>query len=259
MLRGENTQKSILINKEKIYEFRKNDTKIWRFTVGSGHNKKPFDVIKPSKQVYRYNEDSTVLYDFYIYFFETDNSLYIIFHRPNSQGCKTVFLETMNNILKKELLKLEMELIVPLSSSYDNFSPTEITGIQYEKQSSDIADNLKPKSKKKAISVTLNLNSKVNNKEFLIIKELFDKNIDHDKALSNINLNSGITYDEIIVSGKIGKRKRKIKIQDFENMIGAYDITEEVSKYRKTNNFLSELDKITYEYYKKIINSKEVQ
>lgn len=65
-------------------------------------------------------------------FLSKSDSIIAIFHRQNGSGCKSVFLETANKAIKSRGIKLEMELIMPMSNSVIDATPTKIT-LQYKK------------------------------------------------------------------------------------------------------------------------------
>lgn len=55
---------------------------------------------------------------------------------------------------------------------------------------------------------------------------------------------------------KIGKRTKRVSWNDFENIVGVHDITEELhSAYAKSKNFVAELTKLSNKYYHDIIES----
>ena len=111
---------------------------------------------------YNYGSDTAALYNHHVFFYQKSDSIIVIFHRQNGSGCKSVFLETANKAIKSRGIKLEMELIMPMSNSVIDATPTKIT-LQYKKDviSSDVADNI-GKHKKSYLVRELGLNLSVN-------------------------------------------------------------------------------------------------
>ena len=72
----------------------------------AGKQGQPMTVVKQTTgKRYSFGVDSAALYNYHIFVYEDDDSIIAVFHRQNSSGCKSVFLETANNILKAQRLK----------------------------------------------------------------------------------------------------------------------------------------------------------
>ena len=113
---GENTDRAILLPYEKLSTQKiGNDVTRWHLIPCSGRQGTPVTVMKTSTlKEYNFGSDTAALYDHHIFIYENIDSIIAIFHRQNGSGCKSVFLETANNVLKPKGLKLEMDLYIPM-------------------------------------------------------------------------------------------------------------------------------------------------
>ena len=231
ILIGKNSDRAIGLSKERISSRTLDNTKSWYISPIAGKQGQPMTVVKRSTgKRYDFGSDAAALYNYHLFVYENEDGIVAIFHRQNSSGCKSVFLETANNIHKEKGLKLEMDLIVPISDITKDVTPTKIT-LQYieENASSDVADNLR---NKKTIIRDVGLNLEA-----------------HDNSIV-----AGIIHNMQL--GKIRRRTKNVSWNEFENIVGVHDISEELhSAYKRTNNFVGELTKLSDKYYNEIINS----
>ena len=257
---GKNTERAIFLPEEKIHRrgFR-GETNRWMLEPYAGKQGKPFKIIKKNyKKEYNFGADSAALYEHKVFMYEYKKSFIIIFHRQNGSGCKTIFLETANQMLKNKGIKLEMELYLPLVSNRNDIIPNKIT-LQYLQNniSTDEAENLIKRRKRKSIrDLRFNLELVENNWLLNIIRQMFNGQINKDVAFAKIKQECPASEDyndaELIL--KIGKRSQKIKWSDFDSILGNYDITEELhKKYKDSKDFLKSLEEITDSYYESII------
>lgn len=261
---GENTDRAILLPSDKIFKREKGKTKIWHIIPSVGKQGKPVVVVKRrTGKKYDFDSDAAALYDHHIFIYENGDAIVAIFHRQNGSGCKSVFLETANKALKSVGLKLDMDLIVPPFNEIQGASPTRMT-LQFTRKnnSSDIADRMKG-SKKKCIIRDLGVNLEVNeNQKILgIIRNMQLGKIKKEDAFLKIKaeLSNADEYNDAEITLKIGNRARNIKWNDFEHIIGNYDITQKLYEgYRETQNFAEVLTELADEYYQKIIESEVI-
>lgn len=197
------------------------------------------------------------------FFYQKSDSIIAIFHRQNGSGCKSVFLETANKAIKSRGIKLEMELIMPMSNSVIDATPTKIT-LQYKKDviSSDVADNI-VKHKKSYLVRELGLNLSVNENSSImrIFRDFQLRRIPLNEtfALIKAEINDSKEYNDAEVNVKIGNRRRKIKWNEFESMMGTYDISEKLyNAYSKSKDFVRELYILVDEYYNMITDSEVI-
>lgn len=261
---GENSDRAIILSSEKITEKNKEGLKIWHLVPSAGKQGKPVTVIKrTSGEKYTFDSDSAALYEYHIFIYENDSGLYAIFHRQNGSGCKSVFLETANKALKPDGLKLEMDLVFPMSDGKNDVTATKIT-LQYTKPyiSSDIADNLRSTQKKHIIrDLGLNLEANDNKTILGIIKRMQSGKISRPEAFALIKaeLKDSVDYNDAEVNIRVGKSSKKVKWDEFESIMGTHDITIALhDACNISNDFIGELTKLAYEYYEDIISSGEV-
>lgn len=259
ILIGKNSDRAIGLSKQRISSRTLNKTKSWYISPIAGKQGQPMTVVKRSTgKRYDFGSDAAALYNYHLFVYENENGIIAIFHRQNGSGCKSVFLETANNILKEKGIKLEMDLIVPLSDTTRDVTPTKIT-LQYieENPSSDVADNLR---KRKTIirDVGLNLEVRDNSKVASIMHNMQLGKISKEAAFVQIKeeVKSIGEFNDAEVRFKIGRRIRNVSWNEFENIVGIHDISEELhSAYKRTNNFVEELTKLSDRYYYEIIKS----
>ena len=259
ILIGKNSDRAIGLSKQRISSRTLNKTKSWYISPIAGKQGQPMTVVKRSTgKRYDFGSDAAALYNYHLFVYENENGIIAIFHRQNGSGCKSVFLETANNILKEKGIKLEMDLIVPLSDTTRDVTPTKIT-LQYieENPSSDVADNLR---KRKTIirDVGLNLEVRDTSKVASIMHNMQLGKISKEAAFVQIKeeVKSIGEFNDAEVRFKIGRRTRNVSWNEFENIVGIHDISEELhSAYKRTNNFVEELTKLSDRYYYEIIKS----
>jgi hypothetical protein len=260
---GENTDRAIFLSAEKITESDKDGLKIWHLAPSAGKQGKPVTVVKKSGKKYDFDSSSAALYEYHIFVYENKEGLFAIFHRQNGSGCKSVFLETANKAIKSKGLKLEMDLIVPLTDGIKGATATKIT-LQFTKQnkSSDVADNIKSSKKKHIIrDLGLNLEVSENSKVLRIIKSMQSGKINQAEAFAQIKaeFRDSADYNDAEITLRVGNRHRKVPWNEFESIMGTHDISNALYEaYKISHDFVGELTKLAYEYYKEIIESEEV-
>ena len=156
-----------------------------------------------------------------------------------------------------------MELIMPMSNSVIDATPTKIT-LQYKKDviSSDVADNI-VKHKKSYLVRELGLNLSVNENSSImrIFRDFQLRRIPSNEvfALIKAEINDSKEYNDAEVNVKIGNRRSKIKWNEFESMMGTYDISEKLyNAYSKSKDFVRELYILVDEYYNMITDSEVI-
>lgn len=260
---GENTDRAISLSEEKINVKDRNNIKIWHLIPNAGKQGKPITVMKQTGKKYNFGSDAAALYDYHIFVYENSESIIAIFHRQNGSGCKSVFLETANKAIKHKGLKFEMELIAPITDKMENVVPTRVT-LQYAKtnKSTDVADNMGRKRKKYIVrDLGLNLEENENKRIFDIIRDMQFGKINKVEAFAKIKaeIKDADEYNDAVVRLKIGKHSRGIRWNDFEHIMGARDITNDLySAYKVSKDYVGELTKLANNYYKEIVESGEV-
>lgn len=259
VLIGESADRTISLSDENILPREFEGAKSWYISSKAGKQGQPMTVVKyKTGKRYDFGSDTAALYNHHIFIYENDNGIIAIFHRQNGSGCKSVFLETANDILRLKGLKLEMELLVPTFDNMSEMLASKIT-LQYVKpnDSSDIADNIR---KKKTVvrEVGLNLEVRDNSKIANIVHNMQMGKIGREQAFLLIKEEVGDTADfnEAEVKFRIGKRTKKVLWSDFENIAGVHDISAELhAGYKKTGKFVEELTKLSDKYFYEITQS----
>ena len=109
VLIGKNSDRAIGLTNDRISTNESDGIDFWYISPLAGKQGQPMTVFKRSTgKKYDFGADATALYNYHMFVYEDNGEIIIIFHRQNGSGCKSVFLETANNILKTKGLKLEM-------------------------------------------------------------------------------------------------------------------------------------------------------
>lgn len=101
---GENTDRAIMMVKDQIAPFSYEGSNCWHIVPSAGKQGRPVTVIKTSNgKRYDFGADSAALYDHHVFCYSEGKHIVMIFHRQNGSGCKSVFLETANKLLKEKV------------------------------------------------------------------------------------------------------------------------------------------------------------
>ncbi len=257
---GEHSERAILLPEENIYP-RTTETGVnkWRIVPYAGKQGKPFRVVKTSTgKKYDFASDGAALYQHNIFIYENEDSAIAVFHRQSGSGCKSVFLEVANKMLKEKGIKLDMELYIPFLPTDTNITPTKLQ-LQYVRniESTDIAENVHRRKKREVIQdLGLNLASQENRRIKDIICNLQMGKIDQKVAFARIKNEcpNAENYNDAEIILRIGKRSQKVRWNDLDSVVGNYDITERLHKeFHQTKDFIKALTTLTDEYYDSII------
>lgn len=259
ILVGKNTDRAISLPKDSITTRPLDGINSWYISPMAGKQGQPMTVVKGTTgKRYSFGDDSAALYNYHIFIYEDADSVIAVFHRQNNSGCKSVFLETANSILKAKGLKMEMTLIIPLSDKADNVTATKVT-LQYVElnASSDLVDNLR-KKKKIIRDIGLNLEAHENSVFAGIIRNMQLGKISKKGAFAQIkaNVKNAEEFNDAEVKFKVGRRTKKLPWNEFEHIVGVHDISEDLhAAYKRSNNFIEELTKFSDKYYNDIKSS----
>lgn len=261
---GENTERAIQLQSGSVTASADGEVNKWHITPSAGKYGKSVTVIKDSGRQYDFGPDTAALYKHHVFVYETSHSIIMVFHRQSGSGCKSVFLETANKFLKSKGLKLEMEVILPLIDEIKDAIPTKlILRAKRKNDSSDIADCIGTTKEKDVVIRELSLNLKVseNRKVLGIWRDYQLRKLTKDDAFPQIlaTVDNGVEYNDVVVGLKIGSRVRKIRWEELERVIGAYDITDQLRGINvRTQAYLEKLKQLSDGYYEKIIGLVEV-
>lgn len=263
---GEVTERAIMLPEENIHKLP-SEGKInkWRITPYAGKQGKPFRIIKTSTgKKYDFGPDSAALYEHNIFVYQDENSAILIFHRQSGSGCKSVFLEVANKMLRQKGIKLNMELYLPLVSPEAlDITPTKIQ-LQFVRDSisTDVAENTHSKKKREVVKeLTLNLGAYENSAIKNILLSMQTRKIDQTVALAKIKgeCPDSDDYNDATVFFRIGRRIQPVQWNDFDSIIGVYDITDRLhERFKASHDFIGELTTLSDEYYKTIIKEEVV-
>lgn len=263
MVIGKATERAILLPEENVYPHKRQGKIMkWRIVPYAGKQGKPFRIIKTStNKKYDFGSDSAALYQHNVFMYQNEDSKIIIFHRQSGSGCKSVFLEVANRMLRDKGIKMEMELYLPLVSADENIQPTKLQ-LQYVRniETTDIAENIHKKKRTEVVQeLGINLEVRENSAIKNILQEMKLGKINHDVAFARIKEicpHSGV-YNDAEISLRIGKRHQKISWGEFDTLLGNYDITDQLhNKFKITGDFVGVLSDIVDEYYDSIIKEE---
>ena len=261
---GKNADRAISLSADEVTQGKIHSVNTWHLIPNSGKQGRQITLAqRGTNKKQNFTPDWAALYENHVFVYEDNDSLYIIFHRQNGSGCKSVFLETANKALRGKGLKLEMDLVIPISNGFEDATPTKIT-LQFLKEnlSTDIADNINRPRKKSVIrDLGLNLEEIENGNVLRILKRLQAREIDQVNAFALIKaeINDADDYNDAEVKLRIGRGYRRVQWNEFDSIMGTYDITDKISVFTKSNEkFLQELSKLANDYYLEIVASEEV-
>lgn len=207
-----------------------------------------------NEKEYAFNKNWASTYAHNILVYEIDGNYYAVFHRHGGSGCKTIFLEASNEILKAIGLKmiLDWKPSVSKTDKVTDILPKNIK-LKFEKDvsSEDIADHVSGKRKRKVLTVkelTLDLRAKDNSLVREIIQNWKLKKLTKESAFKAIQQETSDEYNEASITVKIGSTNKVVKWDDFENLFGGYDITEELRNMKDSHAFEDALKKCADDY-----------
>lgn len=226
--------KVVLLNKiEDIYHIEENKKRFF-IIPNSGKTNIPIQMVnlKDKNKIYNFGADWASTYPHNVFVYEINNEYYLVCHRNGGSGCKTIFNAALNQILKSKGLKVDMKWMPPTTEEVlSNYDIDKITLIYEGNKSSDIADE--PTKKRKKIQIkelTLSLKTGMFNGIDNILHKYRLKEISKEETFNQIkNEVNDNQYNNAALVVKIGKAKKKVAWDDFENLIDGFDITEKVS------------------------------
>lgn len=203
---------------------------------------------------YIFNEKWASTYAHNILLYEIKGNYYAIFHRYGGSGCKTIFLEAANEILKAKGLKMILDWKPSVSKTDKNTDvfPKSIK-LKFEKDvsSEDIADYVSGKRKSKVMTVkelTLDLRAKDNSFVRETLQNWRLKKLTKESAFKAIQQETSDEYNDASITVKMGSTSKVVKWDDFENLFGGYDITEELRNMKDSHAFEDALKKCADDY-----------
>ena len=184
---------------------------------------------------YRGDNHSAVYTHNILIYLKKDSNVFI-FHHYGQSGCKTAFLNTLNDFLAPRGLMAHFDVLMSneMFTGYSRYIPEKISLITtYSDISTDKADNVGDKPRKKVEQETIisleapraqNIKSWVRN---ITAKE---PSIDELKTILIKNDFPG-DFEDAKLTLKFGKVRRRIGLSEFTGMIAEYDITDKLELY----------------------------
>lgn len=202
-----------MLPEENVYSRpSESGVKKWRIVPYAGKQGKPFRIIKTTTgKKYDFGSDSAALYEHNIFVYQDEDSAILIFHCQSGSGCKSVFFEVANKMLRQKGIKLNMELYLPLVSPEDlDVIPTKIQ-LQFvrDSTSTDIAENTHKKKQREVVKeLGLNLGSYENNAIKDILRSVQIGKIDRAVAFARIKAEcpDAKDYNDAKIFFRVGKR-----------------------------------------------------
>lgn len=206
-------------------------------------------------------EDNSAVYNHNVYFYLSENKNIFVFHRYGQSGCKTAFLNTFNEFLSSKGLMAHLDVLMSdkMFDVYTHHEPEKISLITtYSDVSSDKADNIKNKVKKKIEQetiITLNSPRAQNLKGWLRGVTQNTPTIDELKQVL-IKDNFSNDFEDAKITVKFGKVRRRISLSEFSGMMAEYDITEKITILADGSVYTETLTKVADEYALSFFNKE---
>lgn len=264
--KGKVTEKAIMLPKENIHLLSDEESvKKWRIVPYAGKQGKPFRIVKTSNgKKYDFGPDSAALYEHNKFVYQNGNLATLIFHRQSGSGCKSVFLEVANTMLRQKGIKLNMELYLPLvSPDALDVVPTKIQ-LQFVRNvtSTDNGENTRKRKQREVVKeLGLNLGSYENSAIKNILRDVQIGKVDRTVAFATIKgtLQDSEDYNDAKIFFRVGKRTCPVQWNEFDSIMGIYDITDQLhQKFKLSGDFIASLTKISNEYYERIMEEEDV-
>lgn len=201
---------------------------------------------------YRGEEHSAVYtHNVLIYLKEDCNVL--VFHHYGQSGCKTAFLNTLNDFLAPRGLMAHLDVLMSneMFTSSSQYEPEKISLITtYSNISTDKAENMENNTRKKVEQetiISLNAPRAKNIKSW--IKNITTKEPSVEE-LKNVLIRDNFPgdFEDAKLTLKFGKVRRRIGLSDFTGMIAEYDITDKLELYADGSVIKESLYRIADEY-----------
>ena len=176
---------------------------------------------------------NSAIYSHSVFCYLKEEKNVFIFHRYGQSGCKTAFQNTFNAFLSSQGLVCHLDVLVSdgMFEGYEKFQPEKLSLITtYEDISSDLADNIGKKKRKKIeqeVIIALNAPKASNVVEYF-------RNITKKRPtiseLKSVLIKDSFPdkFDDAKLTLKFGQVRRKISLSEFSGLIAEYDITNEL-------------------------------
>lgn len=260
----EYTSRTILLQKSKEeYNITEN---IKRIVVSpkSGKANQDFTVVEhDTNEITMFDgSKNSAIYSHNVFCYLNEVRNIFIFHRYGQSGCKTAFLNTFNDFLSSKNLVCHFDVLMSqgMFEGYEKYQPEKLSLITtYEDVSSDIADNVKKKKRKKVaqeVIIVLNSPKATNIVEFFSNITKKQPTIQELKSVL-IKDSFPAQFDDAKLTLKFGKIRRKISLAEFSGLIAEYDITNELEYFADGSVKYESLYALADQYALSFLEGKE--
>ncbi len=179
---------------------------------------------------------NSAIYGHNVFCYQKGKSNVLIFHRHGQSGCKTAFQNTFNDFLEPQGLACHLDVMVSngMFEGHERYIPEKLSLLTtYSDISSDIADNIgKKKRKKIEQEVIISLNAPRAKNIVTFLYSLTQKHPSIDE-LKSILIKDEYTdkFDDAKLTLKFGQVRRKISLSEFSGLIAEYDITNDLEYF----------------------------
>ena len=197
------------------------------------------------------DHSAVYIHNVLFYFYKSQNV--IIFHHYGQSGCKTAFLNTLNEFLSPMGLIAHLDVLLSNSmfNSAKKYVPEKINLITtYSDNSTDKADNIGKKKRKRIeqeIIISLNAPRAKNIKAWFQNITTKEPTIEE---LKNVLIKDEFPskFEDAKLTLKFGKVRRSISLSEFTGVIAEYDVTDQLELLADGSVGIESLYEIADEY-----------
>lgn len=187
-----------------------------------------------TNEISRYKgDDNSAVYPHNVLFYIDGEQNVFVFHHYGQSGCKTAFLNTFNEFLSEQGLIAHLDVLMSsdMFKRSDRYEPEKLSLITtYSNFSTDKADNISNKSKKKIEQETIiSLSAPRAKNVRAAICNVVNKapTVDELREVL-IRDNFPVDFEDARITIKFGQVRRSISLSQFSGLIAEYDITDKL-------------------------------
>ena len=198
-------------------------------------------------------DNHSAVYTHNILIYLKEDSNVFVFHHYGQSGCKTAFLNTLNDFLAPRGLMAHLDVLMSneMFTGSSQYVPEKISLITtYSDMSTDKADNIGNKPRKKVEQetiISLSAPRAQNIKSWFKNITTKEPSIEELKSVL-IKDNFPGDFEDAKLTLKFGKVRRRIGLSEFTGMIAEYDITDKLETYADGSVKKESLYEIADEY-----------
>ena len=197
--------------------------------------------------------DHSAVYTHNVVFYLNGEKNVFLFHHYGQSGCKTAFINTLNDFLSPKGLIAHLDVLMSnnMLSGGSKYVPDKISLITtYEELSSDKAENVGKKNRKKVEQetiITLGAPRAKNIKGWLKNISTKEPTIDELKSIL-IKDNYPVDFEDARLTLKFGKVRRSVTLSEFTGLMAEYDVTDKLELYADGSVQIDSLYEVADEY-----------